>query len=408
MALSNVNIISSYFSYGVKNIKFNQLFDNLVKFMVSGYDPFPIESIIVTNGVARVTTTEKNFYSVPGAKLVIAGTGDALLDTKQELQEVFKDGFSFDTEAVDGTYNVGLTYYVAPLGWTLIKKTDFILILKSGSSALTPFYLVFELNNTGYGCITCSIASSLDINNNPLDYYPIHFTQFYQLLPYNNYNNHYSESSFFYGSDTFIIIGNNKEYYFNNFFTNVTASGFGESIAYGNKKPLIINFGSPLNVSNYYSVFYNEYTGSSEILTGVYGANYPDWRTHHGLFLKNNKLSNTYIQANALKYFSSQPSGYPFTNYKNYTYKNKKFEFQPMQLLDENYQTVGYVPGVYFINRITEYDNYTPIESRKIFINGKVRNCIFIKTYNYNSYLNSLGNRTGFSLGMLDLTGPIH
>lgn len=408
MALSNVNIISSYFSYGVKNIKFNQVFDNLVKFMVSGYDPLPIESIIVTNKVARVVTSEKNFYSVPGAKLVIAGTGDPLLDTKQELQEVFKDGFSFDTEAADGTYNVGLSYYVAPLGWTLIKKTDFILILKSGQSAVTPFYLVFELNNTGYGCITCSIAYTLDSFNNPLDYFPKHYTQNYKLLPYNNLSQTYEENSFFYGSDLFLIIGNVKTNGANINFNNVNVVCFGESLPLLNNTPLLINFGTPISSPSYYNIFGAIDLFSSETITGVFGYNLPLTKANHALYIKNNKLVNFYIQANALKYFSEQASGQSFTDYQRYSNRFRKFEFQPMQIIDNNSQHVGYIPGVYFINRISDFDNFLPFDTKKIFINNKVRNCILIKSFSSNSYLSSPSSTPKPALGMLDLTGPIH
>lgn len=415
MTVSNVNMISSYFSYGVKNIKITQVFENLIKFMVSGYDPLPIESIVVTSGVARVTTSEKKFYSLPGCKLVISGTNDPLLDTKQEIQEVFNDGFSFNTEASDSTYNIGLQYAVPGLGWSLIKSTELICIFKSGSSAITPFYLVFELEKVNYWTIKSYICSTLDNFNNPLDYYPKFTYQVVNLLPYSNWNSSaYTFYSFFYGNDSFIFIGNSSPATFSssNFelFTHICTSCFGQTEKSYNNTPVIVNFGFPTNNSNYTnSNRPGMYTVYNEPLSGKFdNTSYLSFynKAH---YIKNNKLNSFNVASSVNKLFTPQYSGQSFTNYKPFSSKIKKLEFQPMQIIDENYQKVGYLPGVYFVDRISNFVSTGPFDSIKLTINGKIRNCFFIKAQNINSNLSGDGTAyADYGFTLIDLTGPIN
>lgn len=415
MSVSNVNMISSYFSYGVKNIKITQVFENLIKFMVSGYDPLPIESIVVTSGVARVTTSEKKFYSLPGCKLVISGTNDPLLDTKQEIQEVFNDGFSFNTEATDSTYNIGLQYAVPGLGWSLIKSTELICIFKSGSSALTPFYLVFELEKVGQWAIKSYICNTLDNFNNPLDYYPKFTYQVVNLLPYTNWNNVIENFSFFYGNDSFVIVGNTTGYGVTSFsstlFTGCSISCFGQAEKSYNNVPIIINFGQPYNVSNYASSGYpGSYSYYNIPISGrSYSNDYLDFH-NKAHFIKDNKLSSFNVTATAQKYLATQYSGYRFTNYKPFSSKIKKLEFQPMQILDENFQKVGFIPGVYFIDRLSDFISNDPFDSIKLTINGKIRNCFFIKAHVFRNTINESSNGAGADYGftLIDLTGPIN
>lgn len=415
MTVSNVNMISSYFSYGVKNIKITQIFENLIKFMVSGYDPLPIESIVVTSGVARVTTSEKKFYSLPGCKLVISGTNDPLLDTKQEIQEVFNDGFSFNTEAVDATYNIGLQYSVPGLGWSLIKSTELICIFKSGSSAIVPFYLVFELEKIGSWTIKSYICNTLDIFNNPLDYFPKFTYQIVNLLPYTTYNQGYEHFSFFYGNDSFVMVGNTNGVGISNFssilFTGCCISCFGQAEKSYNNLPVIINFGQPQNVSNYHTQTYPG--GSTYFNLPISGKNpVNNYLGFDNLahYIKDGKLVNFYVTATAQKYFSQQYSGQPFTNYNLFSNKVRKLEFQPMQVLDYNFQKVGYIPGVYFVDRITQFTSKGPFDNIKLTINGKIRNCFFIKAQAFNNALNETWSSGPASYGfsLIDLTGPIN
>ena len=415
MSVSNVNMISSYFSYGVKNIKITQVFENLIKFMVSGYDPLPIESIVVTSGVARVTTSEKKFYSLPGCKLVISGTNDPLLDTKQEIQEVFNDGFSFNTEAADATYNIGLQYSVPGLGWSLIKSTELICIFKSGSSAIVPFYLVFELEKIGHWTIKSYICNTLDIFNNPLDYFPKHIYQIVSLLPYTNYNQGYENFSFFYGNDSFVMVGNTNGYGVSNFsstlFTGCSISCFGQAEKSYNNLPVIINFGYPHNNPYYHTQTYpGGYSYYNIPISGKsYSGNYLEFldKAH---YIKDGKIVTFYVTATAQKYLATQYSGQPFTNYNIFSNKVRKLEFQPMQVLDYNFQKVGYIPGVYFVDRITQFTSKGPFDDIKLTINGKIRNCFFIKAQAFRNTINETSNgglaEYGFSL--IDLTGPIN
>lgn len=415
MSVSNVNMISSYFSYGVKNIKITQVFENLIKFMVSGYDPLPIESIVVTSGVARVTTSEKKFYSLPGCKLVISGTNDPLLDTKQEIQEVFNDGFSFNTEATDSTYNIGLQYAVPGLGWSLIKSTELICIFKSGSSALTPFYLVFELEKIGNWPIKSYICNSLDSFNNPLDYYPKSNYQIINLLPFTNYNQSYENFSFFYGNDSFVIVGNTNGSGISGFspplFTGCSISCFGQAEKSYNNVPVIINFGQPYDAFNYSSSCYpGGYSYYNIPISGKsYSNNYLEFH-NKAHFIKDNKLSSFNVTATAQKYLAAQYSGQPFTNYNFFSNKIKKLEFQPMQILDFNFQKVGFIPGVYFIDRLSNFISNGPFDSIKLTINGKIRNCFFIKAQAFRNTINegAQGGPWEYGFSLIDLTGPIN
>ena len=415
MSVSNVNMISSYFSYGVKDIKITQIFENLIKFMVRGYDPLPIESIVVTSGVARVTTSEKKFYSLPGCKLVISGTNNPLLDTKQEIQEVFNDGFSFNTEATDSTYNIGLQYAVPGLGWSLIKSTELICIFKSGSSALTPFYLVFELDKVNYWTIKSYICNTLDNFNNPLDYYPKFTYQIVNLLPYSNYNQHYEHFSFFYGNDSFVIVGNttgNGVTGFNSsLFTGCSISCFGQAEKSYNNVPVIINFGQPYDTVNYNT---NSYPGAYSYynipISGKnYSGGYLDFH-NKAHYIKDNKLSSFNVTATAQKYLAAQYSGQSFTNFNPFSSKIKKLEFQPMQILDFNYQKVGFIPGVYFIDRLSNFISAGPFDSIKLTINGKIRNCFFIKAQAFFNDINQTihGGPSEYGYSLIDLTGPIN
>jgi hypothetical protein len=408
-------MISSYFSYGVKNIKITQVFENLIKFMVSGYDPLPIESIVVTSGVARVTTIEKKFYSLPGCKLVISGTNDPLLDTKQEIQEVFNDGFSFNTEATDSTYNIRLQYAVPGLGWSLIKSTELICIFKSGSSAITPFYLVFELEKVGQWAIKSYICNTLDNFNNPLDYYPKFAYQIINLLPYSNYNQVYENFSFFYGNDSFVIVGNTNgvsvQGFNSSLFTGCSISCFGQAEKSYNNVPVIINFGQPYNTINYntnsfpgcYSYYNIPISGKS------FSNNYLDFH-NKAHYIKDNKLSSFDVTATAQKYLAAQYSGQSFTNYKPFSSKIKKLEFQPMQVIDENFQKVGFIPGVYFIDRLSNFVSSGPFDSIKLTINGKIRNCFFIKAQVFPNNINETygGGSSEYGFTLIDLTGPIN
>lgn len=419
MAVSNVNMISSYFSYGPKNVAINQVFETLIKFMVSGFDPLNIDSLTVTDGVARVVTTEKNFNSLPGCKMVITGTGVSSLDTRQEIEEVFSDGFTFLTDASNGAYTNGVQYYTPGLGWSLIKSTELQLILKSGSSAITPFYLIFNLLKTNSYCITSHIAFDLDVNNNPINYYPVTTTQIYKLLPFTNMAPTMHRATFFYGDDAFVIIGcrviNAPTDDDINYFRYGSYVGFGESVSNENNIPLVVNFGIPKTFDFIYLTQTTYSYGQDAFSEVISGYNYTpntsnvDYFFQNAHYKINNTLRTFLVKAKAPSNSLINWSGRVANSASFYTYSIRKLEYQRLNIVDENYNTVGFMPGVYYINRLSENVYLKPFTSVKLNIKNKLRKCFFLKggisNYSYNG--NGSNSIIGFSISILDLTGPI-
>ncbi len=411
MTVSKVNFICDKFSYAPAFTNGEGFQDTILKFMVTGFDPLTIESITVLDNVARVVTSEKAFYSVPGVKLNIDGTGVPELDTRQEISEVFSDGFAFEVEASDGAYTNGLTYSVAPLGWTLLQQDSKRLLLRSGSGATQEFnFLIDEMISTTNSNQPWRIGSVYyDVNNfnECVNGFPgLGGLVNRSLLPINMAIG-YGDIPYFYwlyGDDAFVVItglranwwaARKGHYGFNSVFA------VGEIINTINDD--VYHYCGGTNdtgsINPYYGNFMNNY--SNIVFGGEYQGSSPSFWASYGFRVGKN---TPYVQ------FAQGRSPFPIINRSGaaraYSLTTKTIVRQ-IEVADSSGSTIGKIPGVYAIDGrdiSVANPNSALIPKRLILGNNKKRNCVFVGAYGSGSLTSSAAYPSAY---MLNLTGPI-
>jgi len=431
MAASNINLITSNFSY-VPNITTQGDFtDFIINFLVNGFDPLPIESITVTNKVARVITVEKSFLSCGGCKMVIAGTGVTAIDTKQEIEDIFYDGFSFNVDSPDATYtNTGMTYVTPPLGWELTYRDNSNIIFRNGPSSNNRFNFVIspiliDTNKNGFvkGYLTFdandikSIKQTIPFQTNNEILFPI---------PIDVINTGNPITFWIYGDDSFVIVTASKNSINLNygpqttkatkFHCNNTAFAFGQVINITSDAPLFYVNGGTYNTANYIN---NTGTNGNSLLTylhdgsaiNMYMTSYSSKQITGAIRNNNGDLRgvNLTIQPNFT--INITPAGAARSGYMTNNVRNLNNNLITKTYLGDqnnNYEWMGIIPGLY-----QEYFAYLtnnvlkPFKRYKMTIDNKVRNFVTIGTslpydaapsWQSNTYLSSIS---------LDLTGPI-
>ena len=411
MTVSKVNFICDRFSYApafTTGAAFQEL---ILKFMVTGFDPLTIESITVLDNVARVVTSEKAFYSVPGVKMNIDGTGVPEIDTRQEISEVFSDGFSFEVEASNGTYTNGLTYTPSPLGWSLVQQDSKRLLLRSGSGATQEFnFLIDEMVSTANANQPWKIGSVYyDANNfnECINGYPgLGGMINRSLLPinmaigYGDIPMHY----WLYGDDAVVVItglrtnfwGTKKGHYgFNSVFA------IGEIINTINDDAIHYCGGTndTGTINPYYGNFMFNYC--NVVFGGDYQASTPSYWSAYGFRLGKNM---PYVQ------FAQSRSPFPYVNRSGaaraYSLTTRTTVRQ-IEIADSSGSIVGKLPGVYAVDgkEIPTANPNAPLIPKKLILgNNKKRNCVFVGAFGSSSLTSSASFVATY---MLNLTGPI-
>ena len=415
MAVSNINHTSSIYSFDKEHYSVVMFWDDFIKFMVSGGDPLGIEKIVITGGVARVTTVEKNFNGNPGIKFDIAGTNNVKVDGRNEVQAVFTDGFSFNTDAANATFTNGLTYSLSPLGWSLITRTAKHIVFKSGPSAETPFYLVLEPRGGAWCHFICydyettnykeSVWPSAARNN---------FTSYFPMLTEEAYNGSYSGGvdtttyrfrHWMYGDDAFLVIHVGLLWGAADAPKNTSPLAHGSMAVVGELK-------SHINARRFQMVA--GYSSGAAYLTDNGGSFLITYGTNNIL---NNNNGTSVVCNVGLKNYDGKSINYqarPAIIDGKYSGYRREFttpyianfiRFKPIEMLNSESVFVGTIPGCYYIDGTFPNMSHSTISMYKVSeTNLKNRNCVAAPFYVTN---NSSIQASYIGYTLLDLTGPI-
>lgn len=432
MAASRINFMAANFSYAPDLTKTNFM-DAVTKFMVSGFGPFNIDKIKVTDKVVRVTTSEKNFYSLPGCKLAISGTGVAALDDRHELLDIYKDGFSFALDTPNAEFTNGLTYSVPSLGWTLVKQTAVQTIYRS-TDAVTPFYLIINKRAVGgyvdvrYDYHTIYIAYNLDEAQEPIAQYPTPQTDSVQMLPIHPYTN-YSAANlaarfnyFFYGDGASVIIagdaGTTTTLYSLEAIKNgemgcLSSSCIGEMKSTGPQLPLTYIVGTRVSqadfLTNWRPIAWQRGNNTSPGLCGYTGTS-----TTFVDALFGGKVSDSYLNfaiggAIFPKHVYNQWSGGRPAKSPTWISNQTEMMLQPMSICDNLGYRIGLIPGVYTLDQRPGGIEGEPHRKFTVNINNRERRGVLVRTSSNGSNASGGGNTAAENdaVTFLDLTGPI-
>lgn len=431
MAANRINYMSANFSYAPLLTKANYL-DALTKFLVSGFGPFDIEKIKVTGKVARVTTTEKNFYSVPGCKLSIAGTGVTVLDDAHEIKQVFSDGFSFDIDIPDREFTNGLTYSVPSLGWSLVKQTAVKAIYKSGPMAVVPFYVIVSRRAAGatadirYDYQQIQICYELDDIQEPIAEFPNQLFPHSQLMPLHPYlpavnptQYAYMMNWFFYGDPVFFICAGDASAYYTRdtlragAMGSLSTSAIGECKPYARGVPPTFICGTRLTqadiANNYRAISYNGGNNTSPALCGYTSS--ASTFIDAVLGIKVGAGANNVSEGGTsfLKRYYTDWSGKSLNRVPGFAGNFSEFTILPMELWDRNGARCGYVPGVYAIDGRPYNIETVPQRPITITINNRARRGVLVRSSSSGS--NGTGGSSSTpdsdAVSFLDLTGPL-
>ena len=93
------------------NLSLENYITIFINALCTGFGPYPIQSVTVSNKIATVNIGEAvRIY--PGQKITINGTGVSDLDTWHEVDTIRVDGdnnFTFNIDVPDGNYTNGIT-----------------------------------------------------------------------------------------------------------------------------------------------------------------------------------------------------------------------------------------------------------------------------------------------------------
>jgi hypothetical protein len=430
MASSRVNFMAANFSYAPYVTKANFM-ETLTKFLVSGFGPFNIDSIKVTNKVARVVTSEKKFYSLPGCKLAISGTGVTALDDSHEIVEVFRDGFSFEIDTPDREFTNGLTYSVPSLGWTLVKQTAILTIYKSESAAV-PFYVVIKrqfIGNTAdnrYNYHLVSVCYEVDADGEPKANWPNLSSEFVQVMPIHAYSLEANPTQFnagiawyFYGDPAmFLTVANaattNTESTIRDGMTLVGGSStfVGEAKSNRNSIPLTAICGTRVGIAD---------LGSMRSIAWQFGNNTSPVMC--GYISSASTFADAYIGARTHAGTPNYTLGgatYPKIKYQDWSGGRtirevpfipniSEFNFLQMEIIDRNGYRSGYYPGIWAIDNRPygiETVNHRPFN---LTINNRNKRGVLVRSSSNggNGSGGSSTNPDNDAITWLDLSGPI-
>ena len=414
MSTSNVNFFCGFFT-GMPIVTKDNFIEVMMQVMISGIGNVTIESITITDKVAKVVTNDKNFKCVPGVKVAIAGTGNTTVDTRQEIMSVVSDGFTFDVDTPNATYTTGLSYSYTPLGWTLIKQTASQYIFQSGPSAKEPFYWVVErwyttnqVNFYWHGYIAYSLNNAL----NPINRFPNQPKDYYQALPIHastaaatiSNKAHY----YFYGDDAFIAMG--TKYVTDVLYDSdrnmeiMSLTAWGECYNRFNGVGYALASGvalSQVTINTNSSLFSSGYSSSQ--LSGKYmAARYSvlGTKTQGGFPMYIDVSSNFLKRGVYTTVFSGVDKPTPDLRINSY-----KLEIFPMEIQDSKFINYCDVPGFYCFEGSTYDLTAIPYITKRLHIRNKDRNTVFVKTSHNNDA--SQGAPIKSAIVIFDLTGPI-
>lgn len=430
MAAPRINYLAANFSYAPELTKANFM-DALTKFLVSGFGPFNIEKIKVTDKVVRVTTTEKNFYSVPGCKLAIAGTNVAALDDSHELIEVFNDGFSFALDTPNAEFTNGLTYSVPSLGWTLVKQTAVITIYQS-TAAITPFYVIITKRNSGgftdnrYDQHCVQVCYDLDEFQEPTKPYPANTAEFAMSMPIHPFTLSYTPNSFnakmiwfFYGDGAMFTANCDTDTTYTTADIRAGRMGalagiaVGETKKIGNNLPYTFISGPRFTQSginaNYYQIAWARNTNTSPA-TAANTTSTTDFK-------------DAYFGARVGPKFISYALGCPvyprrvYTQYSGsrvnrssvFTRNQQDIIFIPMEICDAAGYRVGLLPGIFAMDGRPYGIESEPQRPFTLNINNKLHRGVMVRTSSAGSGSSGggAGNPDNDAITFLDLSGPL-
>lgn len=425
MAVSKINFICSDFSYAPQvAIDWNTIpqprnpswFTLLKKVLVTGGEPLNIDSITVVDKVVRVVTTAKNFVSVPGAKLEIAGTGVAMIDQRQELSEVFTDGFSFTVDTPDAVYTNGVTYNYASLGWQLLDQDANRLLVRSGSGAMTPFNILFSRERSrdnSYNCICYYVNYGATSFKDLLLVSPERLQdQYYFPSRVEVANDNLKTMYWIYGDDAILYVCSGGDTTTLNNFHFTSLISVGESKSLNNSTSHLFMFGRhSSNISAHdFSANGYAYTSSPFAYTGdgTYSFGNPTNLSAHLGYYFNKTSKDSFLRSSGYyaNSFTVKISGSVLTSASTFI---NSYSFLPTYLLNENFNKIGFIPGFYYIDfnvSLLNPSNKNFI-SYKTVLNSKPKKTVIVKYGSpQGTNLTTFSTTLGVSV-LLDLTGPI-
>ena len=430
MAAPRINYLAANFSYAPLLTKDNYI-DALTKFLVSGFGPWGIDKIKVTNKVARVTTSEKRFYSVPGCKLSIGGTNVAAIDDSHQLTEVFNDGFSFNIDTPDGEYTNGVTYSVPSLGWSLVKQTTVTTIYKSGGGVV-PFYVIIQKRPVGnfvdnrYDYHLVYIAYELDQNNDPVAAYPLSTSEGAHMLPMHPYTLSFTPDNynakmnwFFYGDPAMFIAAGDarttstQESIRNGEMGQLSSLVIGESKPLGRNIPVTFMCGNRVSyadlMNNWRAVNWVGNSNSSPALCGYWTTTGSIDTAFIGAAATDGRINFSVGGVAFPKRFYTAWSGNRGTRTASFVTNYQEFTFLPMEVYDNTYWRCGWVPGVYAIDNRPFNIETEPQRKFTLMVNNRARHGVLVRTSSSDSNWSGGGSSAADidAVAFLDLTGPI-
>lgn len=433
MAVSRVNFIASNFSYAPSVTKGNFI-DTLTKFMVSGIGPFTIEKIEVVDKVARVTTTEKNFISLPGVKLSIDGTGNTSVDDRHELIAVFFDGFSFEVDTPDAVWTNGVTYSVPSLGWSLIKQTSVQSIFRSSTDAVIPFYLIITVKGAQtssypderYNYHQVQLCYKLTEDLIPINPYPQFFQGSNHVLPIHQYTAvssntlwNYRALYYFYGDGAVInVAADFRPYTADEIKTNImwglASTSVGEARGISNALPYHYICGQRISAASWLTttigIATNAGSATSQAFAGYYGSASTLDTTCIGSKIDDEEIYYADGGITFPRRLTGFYSGYRLVNLPNFITNQSEIVMTPMDLTDYNLARLGEIPGIYALdNRPFNMEGVSQ-KSLETIVRGIKKRGAYVRASSATSSTNGGGSQTGpanDAIAFIDLTGPI-
>lgn len=430
MAAPRINYLAANFSYAPELTKANYL-DALTKFLVSGFGPFNIEKIKVTNKVVRVTTTEKNFYSVPGCKLAIAGTNVAAIDDSHELTEIFIDGFSFALDTPNAEFTNGLTYSVPSLGWTLVRQTAVITIYQS-TAALIPFYVIITKRNAGgytdnrYDQHCIQVCYDLDEFQEPIKPYPSITAESAISMPIhpftltNNPTNFNAKMIWFFYGDGGMFIANcdaATDYTTADIragrMGSLAGMGVGETKKIGSNLPYTFLTGPRFNQAaintTYYPIAWTRNTSTSPATAANITSSTDFKDAYFGARVGPKFVSYALGCVIYPRRIYNQYSGSRVNRSSVFTLNQQDIIFLPMEFCDGAGYRVGMIPGIQALDGRPYGIEGEPQRPFTMNINNKLHRGVLVRTSHAGSGSSGggAGNPELDAVTFLDLTGPI-